>query len=198
MAKRKTTRRRRARANSSGTTTRRRRRSNPVKVIYRTRKKRSNGRRGRRRSNPSFGGVTSMLMKGAYGAIGAVGSRTITQAVLGGSNSGVLGLGGQAISAMLLGWGATKFLGREAGNFVSLGGWIGLALRIAQDFTPYGKVFALSGGGDLGALLPSNFVEPPLFTDIPGQRNIPAGFGAPAHAGMRGLGASSYAVSSYR
>jgi hypothetical protein len=198
MAKRKTTRRRRARANTT-TTHRRRRRSNPVKVIYRARKKRSNGRRGRRR-NPSVGGVTSMLVKGGYTILGAAGSRSLTQAVLGTSNAGVFGYAGNAVSAMLLGWGAKKFLGAEAAKHVTLGGFVGIALRLLQDFTPFGKAFALSGGGDMGALLPSNFVEPPLYSGDGALRQVPAGWGAPAPEanGMRGLGASSYAVSSYR
>lgn len=181
-----------------------RRRTNPKIVVrYRTRKAKAYSRK--RRMNPRGSSAGSLLSNGAYAAVGAVGSRALSQMLLGSGNTGIMGYGANVASTLALGWAAGKFLGRNARTWVVGGGMAGLVLRLIQDYTPYGKYFSLSGAGDpgMGILMPSSFVDPALFTGSGAQRAIPSAWrpapvAAPAKAGMSGLGASSYGYSTYR
>lgn len=137
----------------------------------------------RRRRNPSYGRttVTSSLMKGVYVVGGAVGSRWLTQVVLGTGNSGIMGYAGNAVATLALGWAGAKFLGRGSGPWIVAGGAAGLILRVIQDQTPLGKYFNLSGiDSGMGAIIPANFTMPPIYTGQNGMVRVPQGFGAPA------------------
>ncbi len=178
------------------------------------RRRRHYGRRRhhvRRRHNPRRAGVTGGLMKaavnGAYVIGGAVGSRWLTQmglSMLGQSNSGIIGYGGNVVATLALAWAGGKFLGRGSRAWILAGGMAGLALRFLQDQTSFGQMFSLSGMGDMGmaAILPSSFVDPALFTGNGAQRRIPGAWQAPAPVkavpAKAGMGWSTYGTSTYR
>lgn len=194
------------------------RRANPKTVVrYRTRRRRNlianprrvrryrrrnARRRGGRRRNPALGRVGGLFTQALWLIGGAVGARGVTQLALGGKNTGILGYAGNLVTALLLGWGVGKFARSPvAGTAVTLGGMVGLTMRLIQDLTPIGKFvnLQLSGmDGGLGALLPSSYVDPALFTGQGAERYIPAGWRPAPPAQMRGLGASTYAASTYR
>jgi hypothetical protein len=121
--------------------------------------------RGRRRSTrrnpaPHIGGLVTNAL---WIILGAVGSKLLTQAVLGAKNSGVFGYGGNAIATALLGFGTSKMLKNEsAGNAVIAGGVVQIVLRALTDFTPFGKYTSALGLGDY---LASNFVTPQRYVD---------------------------------
>ncbi len=145
------------------------------------------------------------LIKGGYVVAGAVGSRWLTQvglSIVGQSNSGVIGYGGNVVATLLLGWAGGKFLGRGSRSWIIAGGMAGLVLRFLQDQTSFGKMFSLSGMGDagIGALVPSNFVDPLLLTSgSNAMRRVPPSWGAPAAVPAKaGMGWSTYGTSNYR
>ncbi len=93
-------------------------------------------RRRHHRRNPSgmAGFNTKSLLYLALGAgAGVIGSKYLTQAVLGSNNSGVVGYGGQTVATLLLGWLANKFVGREAAIGVVAGGLGAVTLRAFQE-----------------------------------------------------------------
>lgn len=142
--------------------------SNPVAPLRRRRRhtsakrrRASNGRR--RRSNPGMGSAVGMVQKAGFLIAGAAGTRLITQAVLGSKNSGILGYAANAVAAFILGPIAGKVLkSKEAGAMVTLGGFVGLTLRLISDFTPFGSQLALSGMGDYQV---STFFTPARYVD---------------------------------
>lgn len=143
-------------------------------------------------------------INGAYVVGGAVGSRWLTQvglSMLGQSNSGLIGYGGNLVATLALGWASGKFLGRGSRAWVIAGGMAGIALRFLQDQTSFGKMFSLSGMGDIGmaAIMPSSFADPAIFTGNGAQRRIPGGWQAPAAVPAKaGMGWSTYGTSTYR
>lgn len=163
--------------------TTRRRRSNPVQVAHRRRtrrrsvataprrRRRSTARRNpsirRRRRNPSVGGVRSgmsgFMVQGLWAIGGAAGSKMLTQMVLGSSNTGVMGYGGNLAAAFVLGTGVKMVLKNQAaGNAVILGGVIQTLLRVLIDKTPFGAKVSNLGMGDYMA---QNFLTPQRLVD---------------------------------
>lgn len=150
-------------------------------------------RHHRRRHNPSSRGATGALMKGAFVLGGAIGSRWITQLALGSANTGWVGYAGNGVATWVLGWASGKFMGRGSATYVYIGGAAGIILRLLQDQGVIGKIPGLAGLGDpgVGALLPSQYLDPPLYTNVTSaQRIFPYALPAPAGpgAGMKGLG----------
>lgn len=189
--KRKTQTARRRRANPK--ITRRRARKNAA-LVYQRRPFRH------KRRNPRFGGVTNLFANSLYAVSGAVGTRLLTEAVLGSSNRGLLGYIGNAVTALVAGWGVGRLTrNRDASHWVTMGGFIGLTLRILQDVTPVGKFINLQlaglgrhGDATLGALLPSSFFTPELYSGTGAEKWVPpalrpAPAPAPAPAGTNGL-----------
>lgn len=152
------------------------------------------GRRRRTvRHNPAPR-VGGLITNALWIIAGAVGSKLLTQAVLGAKNSGAFGYGGNALATALLGFGTTKMLKNEsAGNAVIAGGVVQIVLRALTDFTPFGKYTSQLGLGDY---LASNFVVPQRYVDPlnsamvelpPGWApRLPAPAPAAASAGMSG------------
>lgn len=107
----------------------------------------------RRRRNP--GGAKGIL-KGTIGLLpqagiligGAVGSRMLTQAVLGSNNRGIMGYGAHIIATAGMAALAGKFAGTNGAFMASLGGAVSLLLRLIGDFTPLGQRLSLVGLGD--------------------------------------------------
>lgn len=124
----------------------------------RPRRRARNPRRGyfarrRRFSNPRGGGrIFGLMTKAAYTIGGAVGTRALTQAILGQQNQGMLGYAANAAAAFALGMAGGKFFGKDAGQFITIGGFVGIVMRLIQEFTQIGKVvnLQLSGLGDYG------------------------------------------------
>jgi hypothetical protein len=156
---------------------RHRRRSNPVNA-GRRRGRRMNYRSRRNLGRSGGASYTSTLMKGVYVVGGAVGSRWLTQMVLGTGNSGIMGYAGNVVATLALGWAGGRFLGRGSGPWIVAGGAAGLILRVIQDQTPLGKYFNLSGiDSGMGAIIPANFTQPAIFTGQNGMIRVPQGFG---------------------
>lgn len=153
-------------------------------------------RRPMRKRNPSTPKVGGLITNALWIIAGAVGSKLITQAVLGAKNTGVFGYGGNALVTGLLGLGVSKGLRSEsAGNAVIAGGVVQIVLRALTDFTPFGKYTSQLGLGDY---LASNFVVPQRYVDPlnSAQVEIPQGW-APrvqlppaAPAAAAGMGAT--------
>lgn len=169
--------------------------SNPKQMAAsRSHRSRRRRRGGRRRSNPA--GVRQLpgfIMGGALVIGGAVGTRVITQAVLGAQNKDWLGYGANLAAAFLLGGAAQLVMGRrgtQARNYVILGGVVSTIMRVIQDKTPLGERISKLGLGDYqiqGFLTPQRLVDPLNSAEIeyPAQiRPAPV----PVQAGMSGLG----------
>lgn len=152
-------------------------RSNPGRI--RARGRHNYGRR-RARHNPGGVGMTELLMEGIFATAGAVGSKLLTQAVLGANNTGFMGYFGNAAAGLALGLaaGATNAT-RQYAKDVYVGTVVGIVIRVISDYTSYGSALALSGMGDYQV---ANFVTPQRYVDglHSAQIQIPAGWGAPA------------------
>ena len=178
-----------------------RRRHNPA--VHRRRRHHSvrHNRRGHRR-NPGGTEVTNLAIEAVAALGGFVGSRWLTQLVLSGSNTGVMGYVGNAAATALLGIAAHYAMPRNKSvrDGVILGGTMGIVARMIEDYTPLGTALSQQGIGDYGmaAYMPSNAVVPQRYLDAwnSAQVQIPPGWGggtamvpagAPA-AGVSGLG----------
>ena len=183
-------------------------RSNPVAHRGHSRKR----SRSRKRSNPAgVGRVGGLLMSGVYVVGGAVGTRMLTQAILGAKNSGILGYGGNAISAFGLSWGVRKFVRNpHAANMVLVGGFTALAIRLLQDYTPLGQYvqanlagMGIRGDTGMGLLLQNSYTQPTVYDE--GGAVMPSRWRAlvappvvaAGVAGGRGIGRSTYRTSTY-
>jgi len=186
-------------------TTRRRTRKNPVQVAHRRRarrvaapRRRASSTRRRTRRNPSIprgaGGIGSVVQQGMWAIGGAVASKLLTQALLGASNTGFMGYGGNLASAFALG-AVMKMLLRNnqaAGNAVILGGVIQTLLRVLIDKTPFGSRVSNLGMGDYMA---QNYLTPQRLVDGLNSAQLapPVMPVAAAPAGMSGIyGGSLY------
>lgn len=140
-------------------------RRRPSSVARRPRKQNPARRGHRRRRNPGFnvGQAGGYIKKAGFLIAGAAGTRLLTQAVLGSKNTGVIGYIANAIVALILGPVTGKVLkSPDAGAMVTLGGFVGLTLRLITDFTPFGQQLALSGMGDYQV---STFFTPARYID---------------------------------
>jgi hypothetical protein len=112
------------------------------------------------------------------GATGFFGSKVLTQAVMGASNTGVVGYFGNAIATGALALVAYMLKWKNAAGAILAGGVLQIAARAVTDYTPFGSVASSLGVGDYQV---QNFVTPqrlvaPLDS---AQIQIPAGWGAP-------------------
>jgi len=155
--------------------------------------------RGRRRSsNPKLlSGGFNLLKFGAIALVGLVATRQIPQWVLGTKNSSWIGYAANALTALVLGFAAHKFIGKEAGGAVLIGGGLYTVSRvITEQVSPIGKVLSLTGLGDPMALsgIGPGYFPLPVPLDAAGNPIIPAEIRAAAvaaGAGMKGLEAGS-------
>lgn len=184
------------------------RRRRTVRAVYSHRRRNTGRRRARgythRRRRNAGGGISTAtgMVKNALGVIGgAVATRYATQLVLGGKNTGAIGYIGNAIAALVLGWGAGKlFKNPQLGTMIMLGGFTGLTLRLIQDLTPIGQYVNLqlaglgkAGDSGIGLITDTTFYVPTVFQPgsmtnalIPSQ--LQAAIAAAGARGMRGLG----------
>jgi len=161
------------------------RRTNPVKRSSARKSRRENpfgGHRrrssGRRRSNPSMlAGTTSILKSGFYALLGLVAARQVPQMVLGARNAGVIGYAANIAVTVLTAMLGSRFLGKEAGAAMGVGGGVYVANRVIQDnFSPVGKVLSISGIGDYNSLgdIQPGYYPLPVPTNAMGQPIIPS------------------------
>jgi len=149
---------------------RRRARVNPVRRHYRP-----NRRYARR--NPAGFSFGQLFETGIFATVGAVGSKLLTQLVLGSSNTGILGYAGNVVAGALIGIAADKGLKNKTAAFaVYVGTAVQLVLRLITDFTPYGQAVALTGVGDYQV---SNFLAPQRYVDAlhGAMVQVPSGWG---------------------
>lgn len=124
--------------------------------------------RRRRSRNPTGGGVlrggVNLLKMGLFALIGLVAARQLPQMFLGAANTGIWGYAANIATAAVVGWMAGRFISREAGNAMLLGGGLFVVNRAIGDyFSPVQKYLSLSGVGDplaLGDIRPGYFPLP--------------------------------------
>lgn len=131
--------------------------------------------RRRRRHNP-LGLTGQQIMATSLWAIaGGVATRALPQIFLKDGNTGIMGYGANALTAGILAWAADRFISRNAGQGVLLGGMVMLGGRVISDLfgktlVSFGDVFGTTGTSglgahgdpsfDLGLYVPNEFVVP--------------------------------------
>ncbi|HWE00681.1 MAG TPA: hypothetical protein VG345_16635 [Bryobacteraceae bacterium] len=91
------------------------------------------GYRHNHRRNPSFSkGILPMIVSAA---VGGFVTRSVPQALLGASNTGVMGYAANAGVALAGGWALGKFVSKDVGLGFVIGGGAGIVLRMYQDYT---------------------------------------------------------------
>ncbi len=144
--------------------------------------RRNPGRRHRRvnrrhyRRNPAPH-ITDLFTQSIFIIGGAVGSKILTQAVLGANNVGIFGYAGNAAATAVLAMLSHAFVKNpKVRDSIIAGGAVQIVLRVISDYTPFGKYTAQLGMGDY---LASNFVTPQRYVDAlnSAQVEVPAGWG---------------------
>jgi len=147
--------------------TRRRRHSNPGFGFGHVKRHRS-----RRRRNPGgFGGFGVRDLTGTilWGTAGALAARVLPSTFLGNKNTGILGYGANAATAVVGGMLVGKFMRPQAGQEFTAGGLIALGLRLFEDWMGGGSQM----NGDLGYYIENSF---PLPTSGQGPYLLNAGY----------------------
>lgn len=148
-------------------------------------------RHSRKRRNPSSMSGVLPLVGGVV--VGGLATRMIPQAILGASNTGIMGYGANAAVAIIGGWGVGKW-NKTAGMGVLGGGLAALAIRVYQDYTS-GAASAGSSDGTMGLYIASPF-NPPTYTTGNPLNSTPYNFaGAALSVAAGGQPASAAAVS---
>ena len=113
-----------------------------------------------------FGGMSAkdILQLGAGAVAGTVGSGYLSQIVLGGSNTGLMGYASDAVATLVLAWAASKFVNNEVSKGVIAGGIGALIKRIWQENVS-GTAVSMSGLGNrdfagMGYYAPRQFALP--------------------------------------
>jgi hypothetical protein len=137
-------------------------------------------------------------MKLGIGAAGgAIGTRYLTQLILGDKNSGFMGYGANLAAAIALAWTARKFVGPDIGDGVAAGGISALIMRLWSEKVSGTSPAALSGYlGDLefssdglGAYISSGFPLPTVSAQNGNYLSVPSAYswgpaGAPTGAAL--------------
>jgi len=158
---------------------------NPLFARSRSRRHyRMNSRR--RRRNPSIGGFsgTELFQLGIGAAGGAIGTRYLTQTILGDKNTGAMGYAANIATAIALAWAAAKFAGREIASGVAAGGLSAVIMRLWSEKVSGTSPAALTGYlGDLdfssdglGAYIQSGFPLPTVSAQNGNYLSVPAGY----------------------
>ena len=125
---------------------RRRKPQNPGTVRHR---RRSTMRHSSRRGRQNPGQLGTVIQSGLAVIAGAVGTKLATQAVLGSSNTGVMGYAANAVATAIAAWGTHAVTKNKAiAQGILVGGVAQIILRVINDYTPYGQYLSLSGLGD--------------------------------------------------
>jgi hypothetical protein len=131
------------------------------------------------RRNPG-GKIMGYVGSGAAVVGGAVGSKAVTQLVLGTKNTGATGYAGNAVATAGLGWLAhLVFRDKSISQMVIAGGIAQILVRFMTDQTPYGSFMANAGIGDYQTNW--NFTTPQRVAGYPPTSIIvPPGYGGGA------------------
>jgi len=118
-----------------------------------------------RRHNPFLSvPVGELVALTGWAVVGMAGTRIIPQMVLPSQNSGIMGYGLNAVTAVGLSWLGGKFGGTRAAQGILIGGMVGLATRILTDMLggTQAGAWGLSGDldFDLGFYIPNSFAVP--------------------------------------
>lgn len=109
-------------------------------------------------------GLGDYMVNGLFVVAGALGTKLITQMVLGASNTGVMGYGVNALTGGLLWFGTEKVLKNPAASAGVISGTVvQIIIRLINDYTPFGQYVAQMGMGDYQAqafLTPQVLVDP--------------------------------------
>jgi hypothetical protein len=109
-----------------------------------------------------------------------LGSKALAQLVLGGNNSGLMGLGATAVAGGAIAFAAKEFVGQEAAIGVIAGVGGALALALWQQYVSGTGTGAMSGLGDpdmagvLGEYRQSSISMPSMFSAPPPVAAAPA------------------------
>lgn len=190
-----------ARRSASNRTNRRHHRKNAGRRMNR------HHRHHHRRNAGAGMNVTNLFTEGLSALVGMAGSRLLTQAVLGASNTGAYGYAGNAAAtAVLAGVAHMMFKNKPAvRDGIIIGGAAGILARAMTDYTPFGSYltqagfqgygcgdYSAGGASGLGLYIPSNDVVPARYIGSSRQVEIPAGWAptvvAPAAATKAGMG----------
>jgi hypothetical protein len=106
------------------------RKRNPIFMAKRSRSRKRNGGRSRNPFAVAGHNPWSIAKLAVGGLGGAVATRAATQVVLKDKNDGIAGYTANIVVAMLLGYGAGKFLGADVGTGVLVGGLASTTQRI--------------------------------------------------------------------
>jgi hypothetical protein len=178
-------RRKRRNTRSQARNSRRRRNRNPF-MATRSRRHRNFGGGRRRRRNPGIAGfgANELFKLGIGAAGGAIGTRYLTQAVLGDNNTGATGYAANLAAAIALAWAAAKFAGPDIAKGVAAGGISALIMRLWSEKVAGTSPAALSGYlGDLefssdglGAYITSGFPLPTVSAQNGNYLSVPSSY----------------------
>jgi len=164
------------------------------------RKSQAHRRRAARRHNTGragVGGIGALVTNAVFVIAGALGSKLLTQMVLGEKNTGAMGYAGNFAAGLGLWFLAGRVLkNASAAAGVASGTAVQIVLRLINDYTPFGQYVAQLGMGDYQAqafVTPQRLVDPfnKAEIDIPGMWRQPmlppaaaaASAGSPAGVG---------------
>jgi hypothetical protein len=129
----------------------------------------------RRHRNPLGLSGQQIAATSLWAIAGGVATRALPQIFLKDGNTGIMGYGANALTAGILAWAADRFISRNAGQGVLLGGMVMLGGRVISDLfgktlVSFGDVFGTTGTSgmgahgdpsfDLGIYTPNEFVVP--------------------------------------
>jgi hypothetical protein len=145
--------------------------------------------------NPGGGMVADLAVEAVSAVGGLVGSKMLTQAVLGANNTGMFGYFGNAAATAILAVAAHYIAprNRKIRDGVVLGGAMGIVARAINDYTPFGAYLASAGVGEYGmaAYMPANGVVASRYVDPwnSSQTEIPQGWGGGGQMAINSSGA---------
>ena len=132
----------------------------------------------------------NLIMQAVGVAGGAIGSKMLTQIVLGASNTGFMGYLGNAVATALLGWGAHAVSkSKDLSSSIIVGGATQILIRMMTDLTPFGQAVAGTGLGDYQV---ANFWMPPRLASPSTATYATDWAPAPAVAAAAAPGLGSY------
>jgi len=126
--------------------------------------KMNTGRRSHRRNQGmGAGGIGHIVTNAIFVIAGALGSKLLTQLVLGSNNTGLIGYAGNAIAGGAMWFVTEKVMrNRVASEGIIAGTAVQIILRLINDYTPFGQYVSQLGMGDYQA---QAFVTPQVLVD---------------------------------
>lgn len=139
-------------------------------------------------------GIGAIVTNAIFVIAGALGSKLLTQMVLGANNVGVVGYAGNAVVGGLMWFVTEKVMhNKTASAGVIAGTAVQIILRLINDYTPFGQYVSQLGMGDYQA---QSFVTPQVLVDPynSAQIRIPGAWLPPPAPAPASVSASSAAA----